>query len=216
MSNADRRVVYVTGFGPFRDVTENASWAAVRLLPETGIETELNIRLVIEEVPVAYDHVSNETCERWRALSPHLVVHVGVSSKATDVQLETKANCAGYKGLDVKGCVPIDGKCKRELDEDAFILSGLDLSLVASNVNKLGLPCHVATSENAGRYLCEFIYFTSLCVDRKRVCFIHVPPESICQSTVIASILKACIGEMLKQLNEAVTSDPPVNSSQVQ
>jgi hypothetical protein len=33
----------------------------------------------------------------------------------------------------------------------------------------------VVISEDAGRYLCEYIYYQSLFIDRKRTVFIHIP-----------------------------------------
>lgn len=36
-------------------------------------------------------------------------------------------------------------------------------------------PLPVRTSNDAGRFLCEYIYYQSLFIDRKRTVFIHIP-----------------------------------------
>lgn len=62
--------VIVTGFGPFRNHNVNASWEAVRFLPTTGIEKELGIRLVTEEVPVSYEYVETKIPQLWTCHKP--------------------------------------------------------------------------------------------------------------------------------------------------
>ncbi|CAG0924642.1 unnamed protein product, partial [Notodromas monacha] len=87
-----------------------------------------------------------------------------------------------------------------DVEEDAIFESGLNLGLISRNVNASAPSCLVVKSHNAGRFLCEFTYFTSMCVDKTRVAFVHVPPLGIYSAEEVADTLKMCIGEMLQQL----------------
>lgn len=62
--------IVVTGFGPFGIHSENASWEAVKLLPGMHIEEECGVRLVIEEIPVAYDDVNTTVPQLWNKHQP--------------------------------------------------------------------------------------------------------------------------------------------------
>ncbi|XP_063221537.1 pyroglutamyl-peptidase 1 [Bacillus rossius redtenbacheri] len=168
------KMVVVTGFGPFGEHSVNASWEAVKLLPSLALDEELGLRLHVEEVSVAYDAVSSQVPRLWQALEPALVVHVGVSSVATDVVLESCAHRAGYVKQDVCGKVPLDGQCCNGSTEK--IISDIDVELISKKVNESNIGVATSVSRNAGRYLCEYIYYTSLCINNLRCIFVHVPP----------------------------------------
>ena len=72
-SKSDRDVVVITGFGPFGAHTVNASMEAVKLLPTLGLEKELNITLVIKEIPVEYDYVKNNILKIWQLYKPKVL-----------------------------------------------------------------------------------------------------------------------------------------------
>lgn len=60
-------VVYVTGFGPFKGHEEkNASWEAVKLLPDSITVREKVFTLRKEEVPVTYEQVNSKVPEIWK------------------------------------------------------------------------------------------------------------------------------------------------------
>lgn len=66
------RTVLVTGFGPFGKHKVNASWEAVKELYERRDELrELhNINLIIDHIPVAYDHVTEKIPQLWKEHEP--------------------------------------------------------------------------------------------------------------------------------------------------
>ncbi|KAG8228895.1 hypothetical protein J437_LFUL007632 [Ladona fulva] len=170
---AKNSTVIVTGFGPFKHHKINASWEAVKLLPSLNLDEKLGIKLIVEEIPVSYDAVSEKIPKLWEMHNPLLVVHVGVSSHAKVVIFERSAYRSGYWKEDVEGKTPENGCCPRGTDE--CITSALSIHEVCSEVNKCDQRILSCISSDAGRYLCEFIYYTSLSIDRRRTIFIHVP-----------------------------------------
>ena len=88
-----------------------------------------------------------------------LVVHVGVSSFATELTIEQQAHNDGYSRLDVKGCVA-DGGCCVD-GEDEVIVAGLDMKTVCEDVNCSETKANAEISHDPGRYKvlmsCEII-----------------------------------------------------------
>lgn len=76
--------VVVTGFGPFNKHNINASWEAVKLLPGSGLEKELGIQLVVDEVPVSYESVGTKVPQMWDRYKPLVIV---LSDKAHHIIL---------------------------------------------------------------------------------------------------------------------------------
>lgn len=76
--------VVVTGFGPFKKHNINASWEAVKLLPGSGLEKELGIRLVVDEIPVSYESVGTKVPQMWDRYKPLVIV---LSDKAHHIIL---------------------------------------------------------------------------------------------------------------------------------
>lgn len=68
----DKDVVLVTGFGPFGEHNVNASWEAVKLLPEYKIE---NVQIVVEEIPVVYKYVEKNIPLLWKKYNPKVRVY---------------------------------------------------------------------------------------------------------------------------------------------
>lgn len=138
-----------------------------------NVEEEFGVKLIIHEIPVAYEYVAEKVPFLWKAHNPMLVVHVGVSSFATGLTLEQQAHKSGYCGKDVEGKLPPRNEVssgKAEVIQPVF-----DVEEVCKAVDKAKIQVPVCCSSNAGRYLCEFTYFMSLNIDNLRTIFIHVP-----------------------------------------
>ncbi|KAJ8925932.1 hypothetical protein NQ315_009784 [Exocentrus adspersus] len=181
--------IIVTGFGPFRNHSVNASWEAVKLLPDQLDE----FNIIKKEVPVIYDQVQNNIPDLWKKLNPivsklkyfrqnemlifvtalQLVVHVGVSSFTDRITIE---KCAFRKGYDQCDCSGVEHPTKEACcDGDDCITTGLEVDEICKTLNTCK-QIKSCASNNAGRYLCEFIYYTSLNIDRNKTLFVHVPP----------------------------------------
>ncbi|CAB3387378.1 Hypothetical predicted protein [Cloeon dipterum] len=188
-------VVVVTGFGPFGHHKINASWEAVKMLHQLDTENDLKIKLVTLEIPVEYNFVESEIPKIWDKYQPELVVHVGVSSVASAITLETQAHKSGYKQADISERLPTLGSnC---LCDEECLTTKLDVPAISLSVTlNEGLP--VCVSKDAGRYLCEFSYFTSLSRDESRAIFIHVPElNKPYSASDLAKGIKGVIREIL-------------------
>jgi len=193
-------LIVVTGFGPFRGHDVNPSWAAVRRLPD--VWDDVDHQVVVEEIPVEYDFVLREVPNRWSHHKPDFIIHVGVSHLASKLTLESEANNTGYNSPDVKALCPPDNCCvpSCQLSKLSTCLDLQDLSgKVTAQCSHIGLEAEV--SQDAGNYLCDFVYFKSLHATSGRSLFIHVPkedkPYSIQQMT---EGLKSAIKNIIKQL----------------
>ncbi|XP_074060883.1 pyroglutamyl-peptidase 1 isoform X1 [Macrotis lagotis] len=239
-----RKAVVVTGFGPFGEHTVNASWIAVQShlgqvtryeseqleialdmrqsglsdLPKvTQLELEKlglgdSVDLHIYEIPVEYQTVQRLIPALWEKHSPQLVVHVGVSGMATTVTLEKCGHNNGYKGLDNCLFCPGSNCCVENGPE--CINSIIDMDAVCKRVTTLGLDVSVTISQDAGRYLCDFTYYTSLYQSHGRSAFVHVPPlGKPYNADQLGRALQVIIEEMLEMLDVLEQSEDQINYS---
>lgn len=194
---AYKKKVVVTGFEPFGDHAVNSSWVAVQELERLGLGEAVD--LFVCEVPVEYQAVQNLLPCLWKEQQPQLVVHVGVSGLATTVTLEQCGHNKGYKRLDNCSFCPAS-QCCMENGPDC-IKSVLDMETISGSVNEANMGVTVSVSKDAGRYLCDYTYYTSLYLGQGRSAFVHVPPlGKPYSSQQLGRGLQAVIQEMLKQL----------------
>ena len=194
-------LIVVTGFGLFRGYDVNPSWEAVKALPAAWDDDQHEV--VVEEIPVQYDFVLKEVPDRWSSRQPDFIIHVGVSHLAEKLTLEQHANNTGYDKPDVAGLCPPDNCCVPSASCAAKLSCCLDLlelsQKVTEDCRELGLE--TVLSEDAGRYLCDFVYYKSLHATQGRSLFVHVPlvdkPYSLPQMT---EGLKAVTKNVIQQL----------------
>ncbi|XP_071348840.1 pyroglutamyl-peptidase 1 isoform X2 [Trachinotus anak] len=88
------------------------------------------------------------------------------------------------------------------------INSVLDMDAVCKRVNDSNIGVAVSVSKDAGRYLCDYTYYTSLYLGQGCSAFIHVPPlgKPYC-SQDLGRALQAVIQEMLNLLEPDHTEE---------
>ncbi|KAF7665488.1 hypothetical protein LDENG_00141320 [Lucifuga dentata] len=194
---ANKKKVIVTGFEPFGEHVVNSSWVAVQELEQLGVGDAVD--LYVCEIPVEYQAVQNLLPSLWKQHQPQLVVHVGVSGLATTVTLEQCGHNKGYKRLDNCGFCPASHCCSENGPD--CINSVLDMDTICRRVNDSGLGVTVSVSKDAGRYLCDYTYYTSLHLGHGRSAFVHVPPlGKPYSSQELGRALQAIVQEMLDLL----------------
>jgi pyroglutamyl-peptidase len=174
MSNAsDLSVrVLVTGFGPFPSIPHNASASLALALANSPAAPGLEIATAI--IPVIWTGARGAAREAVARFQPDAILHFGVSKRAFGFEIETRAfNMSGPRE-DHAGVVrpekPLIPRGKPVL---VSTLPPLDLlrALTAD-----GFPA--ALSEDAGRYLCNALFYWSLYdgeTDGRLVSFVHMP-----------------------------------------
>ena len=195
----DERPVLVTGFGPFHYHTVNASWVAVQGLKTLGVRhNSTQVQLEIREIPVAYQDVSSTVPKLLDELQPQLCVHVGVSPFNV-IKLEQFGKNRGYCMADIYGRAPSNLMCVSG-GPDA-IKTSFNVERICEKVQRKEVNVTFEVSTDAGRYLCDFIYYTSLHLNSSPVVFVHVPelnkPYSAEQLT---AALKTIVEVLLEEL----------------
>ena len=207
------RPILVTGFGPFRNylvnVDVNASWVVAQELAEMTVYNpdRTPCKLEIREIPVEYETVSSTVPQLWKDLHPRLCIHMGVDPYQKElprINIEVASKNAIYRELDMKQRCPDSGKCVP--DGPAYIRTQVDVQRVVTRVMSAQTDVRVATSPDAGRYLCGFIYYTSLHYGDAPVIFIHIPPiDQPYSCTQMAATLKLIIETILTDWEQCVT-----------
>ncbi|XP_041985103.1 pyroglutamyl-peptidase 1 [Aricia agestis] len=195
-------IVLVTGFGPFLNHPVNASWEAVKLMNKDEIESKHNVELVQLELPVTYENVDEFVPALWETHEPKLVIHVGVSNIAKCMTIEQQAHKKGYQRMDYFDKCPANHVCSA--GSALRICTKLDVQDICDKFND-GNPISDTSAElslDAGRYLCEYIYYTSLSVDNSRTLFVHVPDLNVYSSEQTARALERILDLCWRQIKE--------------
>ncbi|XP_063770821.1 pyroglutamyl-peptidase 1 isoform X1 [Pseudophryne corroboree] len=202
-----RKCVVVTGFGPFGEHAVNASWVAVQELQKLGLGDGVDLH--VYEIPVEYQTVQRLIPDLWIKHRPQLIVHVGVSGMATMVTLEKCGHNKGYHGLDNRRFSPGTQCCVEGGPE--CLQTAIDMDVVCKRAASAEPDIQFTVSADAGRYLCDFTYYTSLYKSHGKSVFIHVPPlgkpytsEQLGQA--VQAILKVIL-DMLDQSEDQINCD---------
>ena len=201
MEESSNKSILVTGFGPFGEHTVNASWVAVGELTQIWDQRApewKSYTLSTHEVPVVYSYVEGSLPKIYEERTPCLCVHVGVASPYNVVMLERCGHNQAYKHPDVSGNRPITGCCVKDGPEAISTRFDLDSACKALSGNAV----EFRISNDAGRYLCDFIYYKSLHMDKCPVVFVHVPPLNQPYSgEQLGRALKDLLEILLEQMN---------------
>ncbi|KAF4804179.1 Pyroglutamyl-peptidase 1 [Turdus rufiventris] len=175
------------GFGPFRQYLVNSSWEAVKELSKRGLGENIDLRIM--RLPVVYQKAKEQVCKIWTTLQPLVALIV----------LEQCGKNKGYQERDACGFHPEGACCV--LDGPEKIESTINMKTVWKNISVEGID--IILSRDAGRYICDYTYYTSLYYGNGRAAFIHVPPlsESV-TAEFLGKALQTIILAMLEQCGE--------------
>ncbi|XP_055683845.1 pyroglutamyl-peptidase 1 [Lutzomyia longipalpis] len=197
---SENNLIFVTGFGPFSGHENcNASWEAVKLLPDEVTVNDKQYRIEKLKVPVVYSDVDRIVPEIWEK-DPQLVIHCGVHSAAEKVCLEQCAYKSSYCRPDWEGkCRPTATAdlCRHGQDCDK-LQTTFDVHKFAEDLNKVhnGIFCG---SVDVGQYLCGYIYIKSLDYSLSKTLFIHVPPVEVISPSVVHKGILGVIHKCLEK-----------------
>ena len=154
--------ILITGFGPFPGQPVNPSAELAKRLA-----AEFNARVLI--LPTEYDAAPKALAAEIAREQPDFLVCLGVAGNSAAVRIEARAcNFAHPNRADAAGFYPPDSTIVPGGPE--YLYSALDIqgAAAASGADR---------SEDAGDYLCNFIYYTALRegMGRRGPVFIHIP-----------------------------------------
>ncbi|KAK4613820.1 hypothetical protein CLAFUW4_09250 [Fulvia fulva] len=201
--------ILVTGFGPFQDkFPVNPSFEITHALPDYLPPTKSHkngIRIISypQPIKVAFNEVRNlvPKLHDTYAGKVDVVLHLGMASGRKWYSLERYGHREGYsKNKDLDGIMPdpeegkttfgdCPGRMATSLDYERILLDW-QVNVLAIAEGRSGHQADIRPSEDAGHYLCDYIYFNSLAYFGRRNCmeggtdtarpvlFFHVPAES--------------------------------------
>ncbi|KAB8346047.1 hypothetical protein FH972_023099 [Carpinus fangiana] len=222
--------VLLTGFGTFRDAPEtNASWEIVKRLPSALSDfhshaTRIRIFVPSESIPVVFEEVDKLYPTLYDGHAPiHIVLHLGVAQGRSYYTLETIAHRDGYTTPDVTHKLP------QEKSQPAFWKSSPAVLHIQVPVQKVmerwqadAKEFDLRVSTDAGKYLCEYIFFSSLAYLNAKlpdesstpkhgiVAFLHVPSHHDEKSLtggvkVTAALIRALVESRHSHDNNSIT-----------
>ncbi len=189
-----KKKVLVTGFSQFEGCDINPTESIVNSLKAEKFNIDgFDLSYEIVEVSIGGAELVNR-------LDYNVFIHIGVNTKGNKLQLEQYSynNCT-FRVPDQSGNQP-SGECiNKELDFDKACESGLDVSLILSELkNQVTNPEDVEISNDPGRFLCNYIYFKALQCSSKSI-FVHIPPFEVCNETIQIDNIKKLIAILLEQ-----------------
>ncbi|CAG8740809.1 23615_t:CDS:2 [Dentiscutata erythropus] len=152
----------------------NPSWEAVKKLAGKKIEVkghDNSIKEVIfetEEIPVAYEPILNKVPEFHQNIEKNYkyYIHVGHGHDGV-INIETLAHKKGYYLKDNLLQTPEGGVCPAYDPEE--VKTSCDVKcLVEYLCNQKGWG-QIYPNDDAGRYLCEYTFYVSLCENIKKI-----------------------------------------------
>uniref|UniRef100_A0A673N2H5 Pyroglutamyl-peptidase I like n=1 Tax=Sinocyclocheilus rhinocerous TaxID=307959 RepID=A0A673N2H5_9TELE len=133
----------------------------------------LGLEVYIKEIPVSYA----KSQQTFSFCDGQVVIHLGIAPGAKCITLEQTGKNHCYKDRDVSG-----------------------LSLSKHLKKSTGLD--VIYSRDAGRYLCDFVYYYSLYHGQGKAALIHVPASgSLASPEKLVPQLQTIIQALLRQLD---------------
>ncbi|TMW60837.1 hypothetical protein Poli38472_000879 [Pythium oligandrum] len=184
LRGAQRRDVYLTGFGKFGDIVHNPTTFIVEEVAQDANVTEA---LVLEvSADGSLDMLAPLRLKAEERGRPCIFLHLGVAASAKQFRLERVGyNLADFRIPDERGWVAkeqIIDQDEKDALETALPLDDM-LKTLQENTELVGI------STDPGRYICNYVYFHSLqwvkkqlaeaADDEHHALFVHVPPFDV-------------------------------------
>lgn len=166
--------VLITGFGRFPGAPFNPSGPLARAVAKRRRPAFADVRRIVHIFETSYAAVDRDLPKLLAQHKPDVVLMFGLAGRTNFVRIETRArNARSILFPDVTGFQPAE----REIAPGAGPLLGrapFTRLLAASR----GSRTPTRLSRDAGRYLCNYVYWRALEASRSGTLaqFVHIPP----------------------------------------
>ncbi|KAH8804355.1 hypothetical protein F5884DRAFT_795838 [Xylogone sp. PMI_703] len=182
--------ILVTGYGLFHEHAANPSWLLAASLPPsiTYATGRIYIHTLPGPVEVCYkrvrDTVPGLLFSRYSSNPNYdIVLHIGLADTRDYYSIESQAYRDGYDKEDATGhTLKGDTFWKSEFQSPPVLKTSINIYNVLKKCKQILPGEDLRVSDDAGRYLCEFIYYTSMVEYWRKdpegdrpVVFLHVP-----------------------------------------
>lgn len=181
--------VLVTAFGPFGGRSENASSLALLALRKSC--PDIHTRILPVDAVLAPSRLRHAI----RKIRPSALIMLGEAASSTGIRLETRAgNEKNFTIPDIAGRRPMGVSIQKGAAD--FLESTLPLTAMRERLEKLGY--RVSLSDDAGRYLCNQLFFCALDFLKLEKMgipagFIHLPLEQDLPTEIAAKVIEELI-----------------------
>ncbi|KAJ5375301.1 Peptidase C15 pyroglutamyl peptidase I [Penicillium concentricum] len=200
--------VLITGFGPFKTNLVNASYLIASSLPSSfdfpSDSRRVSLHVHPTPIPVAYATVREtlplileEFAASHGGRRPDLIIHIGIAAPRQYYSVETLAHRDDYNITDVNGHPGyMDGEKRwkglglppiltpgRAADDPSSASPYQPEDQFLETWRSFAPKSDLRISKDAGHYLCDFIFYTSMSLAHlqgqdRNVLFLHVPGSS--------------------------------------
>jgi pyrrolidone-carboxylate peptidase len=187
--------VLITSFGPFAKFNVNPSNAVMLLLKKQLKSEELLHSIEYETIEVSYSEV-DLFLEKIKKKSYDFIIHLGVATNDTMIRLETRGRNE-RSGADVLGVAPVKSVImEKSVDLHTNFSKDIIVKFIETH------PGLVRTSDDAGTFLCNYIYFNSLQLYRNQsnVLFIHIADYLNNADAINATMQAEILSDFIKEL----------------
>lgn len=178
MTRDATRTVLLTGFGPFPGVPQNATGRLVPRLAERARRRFAGISFTTAILPTEWDRGPRQLARHLGRGPFAVALHFGVSQQARGFVIETRGRNACRPSPDAAGRSPPRPRIDAEGPTERPV--NLPVARIVERLAALELP--VATSDDAGGYLCNAVLYHSLALAETGTGaaltgFVHVPVD---------------------------------------
>lgn len=171
-----KRIVLVTGFGPFPGAPFNPSGPLVRKLAGRRRPAFADIRLLAHVFPTSYRAVDHDLPRLIVEHHPDAILMFGLATRSRHVRIETQARNTLSSFPDASGRTAKASAIAAHARSSLQVRAPRSVLLHAARRGRI--PARL--SRDAGRYLCNYLYWRGLEAATQSggprlVVFIHIP-----------------------------------------
>ena len=190
--------VLITGFGPFPGVAENPSaWLAETVAAAAAPAGCMLYRAVL---PTEWHAVASRAAYFHQAIRPRLMIHFGMQTEATEIQLECRAHNQIDQRPDAAGSHP--GRHDVISGGSDMLETWLPVDALVARLQDEQIPA--SASQFCGRYLCNDLYFRSLHWAEQNgsdALFVHVPHTHVLSKQFLLLAAEMILQEALQAVH---------------